>query len=415
MKNQLTKLYNAVSASVAATRDALAERLQSVRETASLLYNRMVENVGYGQETLKDIVEKEAEEEQQQEEKEEDIDLTPHEHERALKGAYRSFVIAGRPKTDIDSYFDQTKPYSKTLIENQLKKMGSSKIIMTLWVIWKKRTEPLIELGPEDAKNAQDLVDDTTGDIYYTKIEMPFNSLITEFFDATDINDLIERMLAYIKAQTENPKFPENGFTLDKIMHLYINFHRLALTVGGSYIELPRWIKSKKPVINPQNKDEESFKLVAIASLRHEEIKNNLERISLLRLYENQYNWIGFKFPVSIKKIDKFEKNNPGIPVNVLFSKKKSQNIYTAHRSELNVKCKKYVNLLMIVDGQKRHYTVIKNISRLLSKLNGKTKRAYHYCMNCLNDFRTESTSIMNTAAAMVTLRLRCLLKKKNG
>ena len=55
----------------------------------------------YGQ-TLKDIVEKEVEEEQQQEE---DIDLTPHEHERALKGAYISFVIPGTPKTGIDSYF----------------------------------------------------------------------------------------------------------------------------------------------------------------------------------------------------------------------------------------------------------------------------------------------------------------------
>ena len=46
-----------------ATRDALAERLQSVRETASLLYNRMMENMVYGRERLKDIVEKEAEEE----------------------------------------------------------------------------------------------------------------------------------------------------------------------------------------------------------------------------------------------------------------------------------------------------------------------------------------------------------------
>ena len=118
MKNHLTKLYNAVSASVAATRDALVERLQSVREIASLLYNRMVENVGYGQETLKDIVEKEPEEEQQQEKEEEDIDLTQHEHEKALKGAYRSFVITGWPKTDIDSSFDQTKPYIKTLMEN---------------------------------------------------------------------------------------------------------------------------------------------------------------------------------------------------------------------------------------------------------------------------------------------------------
>ena len=45
----------------------------------------------------------------------------------------------------------------------------------------------------------------------------------------------------------------------------------------------------------------------------------------------------------------------------------------------------------MIVDGEKRHYTAIKNISRLLSKLNGKTQHAYHYCMNCLNGFQAES------------------------
>ena len=77
MKNQLTKLYNAVSAPVAATRDALTERLRSIRDTLSLLYNRMMENMGYGQqEILKEIVEKEAEEEEQQQEEEEDIDLT---------------------------------------------------------------------------------------------------------------------------------------------------------------------------------------------------------------------------------------------------------------------------------------------------------------------------------------------------
>ena len=45
----------------------------------------------------------------------------------------------------------------------------------------------------------------------------------------------------------------------------------------------------------------------------------------------------------------------------------------------------------MIVDGEKRHYTAIKSVSRLLSKLNGKTQHAYHYCMNCLYGFRTWS------------------------
>ena len=141
----------------------------------------------------------------------------------------QSFVIPGRPKTDTDSYFDQTKPHIKTLIENHLKEMGPAKIIMTLWVVWKKPIRVLIKLGPEDAKNAHNLDDDTVSDIYYEKIEMPFNRLMTEFFDASNINDLKERMLVYIKAQTVNPEFPESGLTLDKIMHLYITFHKLVV------------------------------------------------------------------------------------------------------------------------------------------------------------------------------------------
>ena len=116
--------------------------------------------------------------------------------------------------------------------------MGSAKIIMTLWVIWKKPIKPLIELDPEDEKNAQDLDDSRTSD-NYIRVEMPFNSLMTEFFESDDINDLIQRMFAYIKTQAENPRMPESGFSLDKIMHLYINFHRLALTRGSSHIELP--------------------------------------------------------------------------------------------------------------------------------------------------------------------------------
>ena len=85
-------------------------------------------------------------------------------------------------------------------------------------------------------------MDDGTGD-NYIRVEMPFNSLMTKFFEGSDINHLIQRMLAHIKAQTEKPKFPESGFTLDKIMHLFINFHRLVLTRGSS---LNGWIKNKK-------------------------------------------------------------------------------------------------------------------------------------------------------------------------
>ena len=96
-------------------------------------------------------------------------------------------------------------------------------------------------------------------------------------------------------------------------------------------------------------------------------------------------------FQYRLRRLISLKKNNPGIAVNVLFSNNKNQNIYTARRSERNVKCKKQISILMIVDGEKRHYTMIKGISRLLSKLDGKTRRTYHFCMNCLNGFRKAS------------------------
>ena len=63
-------------------------------------------------------------------------------------------MIPGTPKTDIHIYFDQTKPHIKTLITNQLKEMVSAKIMMTLWVIWKKPINLIIDYeDPEDLED----------------------------------------------------------------------------------------------------------------------------------------------------------------------------------------------------------------------------------------------------------------------
>ena len=52
-RNAMSNLYNAVSVLLVASRDALTERLQSVRDTVTLLYNRTKEKIRYGGETLK--------------------------------------------------------------------------------------------------------------------------------------------------------------------------------------------------------------------------------------------------------------------------------------------------------------------------------------------------------------------------
>ena len=58
LSNAISKLCDAASALVASTRTDLAERLQSVSDTADLLYQKTKKKLGCGQ-TLKDTVENE--------------------------------------------------------------------------------------------------------------------------------------------------------------------------------------------------------------------------------------------------------------------------------------------------------------------------------------------------------------------
>ena len=100
---------------------------------------------------------------------------------------------------------------------------------------------------------------------------------------------------------------------------------------------------------------------------------------------------------MTVRQIDKFEKNNPDIAVNVLYlhrpkeGKSKSK-ITILRRSDGNTSRSKVVNLLLITDGEKSHYTAIKSLSRLLGRENSKHKGKYYFCMNCLNAFNSQSS-----------------------
>ena len=63
---------------------------------------------------------------------------------------------------------------------------------------------------------------------------------------------------------------------------------------------------------------------------------------------------------MAVKNIDKFEKNNKDIAVNVLYLHQKEEGkskgkITILRRSDGNTTCDKVVNLLLITDGEKRH------------------------------------------------------------
>ena len=47
-----------------------------------------------------------------------------------------------------------------------------------------------------------------------------------------------------------------------------VDFHRLNLTRGFSYLPLPEWLAQKSAIINPKNSDLECFKWAIIAAMR---------------------------------------------------------------------------------------------------------------------------------------------------
>ena len=107
---------------------------------------------------------------------------------------------------------------------------------------------------------------------------------MTEIFQGSDLNEIVNEMFAHIKMQIENPALKHSRFRFDEVLFLDVNFHQLNLTRASSYLSLPSWISMKKAVINPKNKnDEECFKWAVTLALNHEEIKSHTERISNIR------------------------------------------------------------------------------------------------------------------------------------
>ena len=88
---------------------------------------------------------------------------------------------------------------------------------------------------------------------------------------------------------------------------------------GGSYIDAPKWIKSKKTTINPRNDDEKCFQYTFTVALNHGKIQDHPERISNIKHLIDNYDWKEINFPSSIDDWKKFELNNKSIALNILF------------------------------------------------------------------------------------------------
>ena len=214
----------------------------------------------------------------------------PKELEGAFGGAYRRYRIDGIEGMDVDTYFARTRKFLIDL----LNKETTNRAVRSQATIWIRFTRDGVEM-----------------------VNLAFNSRMMTVYNLNDKNEIVTAMIEHMKQQIENPALRDSKFVFDGVIHMDIDFHRLNLTRGSSYIPLPDWLPKKKAIINPKNSDMECFKWAVIAAMKWEEIDRDHQRISKLRRYENDFDWDGIKFSASFKDIRRFESRNE-ITINIL-------------------------------------------------------------------------------------------------
>ena len=91
-------------------------------------------------------------------------------------------------------------------------------------------------------------------------VELAFNSRTLNVYNLSDMNEIVNAMISHMKQQIENPALSDSKFIFDEVLHMDVNFHRLNLTRGSSYLPLPDRLVQKGAIINPKNSDLECFK-----------------------------------------------------------------------------------------------------------------------------------------------------------
>ena len=159
-----------------------------------------------------------------------------------------------------------------------------------------------------------------------------------------EADEAIKELFDSLKNRYQNNLESIKGseFVFDYAHLLYYKCHKPNPNRGGSYIDSPDWMKSKKATINTINKKENKcFQYTVTVTLNHEEIKKDPQRITKIKPFINKYNWEGTNFPSEKDDWKKFEKNNVTIAINVLYAQK--EKIYPAYVSKHDSNCEKQV------------------------------------------------------------------------
>ena len=292
--------------------------------------------------------------------------FTPVKEKSAFKNFTVQYVIKGEPLYGPTEFLQIAKPYVINI-------MASNRNIKTKLVLncLMSRSDPVGTI------------------IKKFRFHSIGYKIITE---ATDPHEIYNEMMDEIEEEIQKVEQAEgSGWVFLEVENLTLHTDIWDPIKGSSYIDLPKELKNKNAIINMKNEDNNKCFLWCVLRALNPKDKN-AERIDKdLKSKENTLNMEGIDYPVNLKDIKRFEKQNLDISISVL-GYSKDERIYPLRISEFTKKKKEderkhNIVLLLIKKGDNSHYCLINNLSALLSSQVNKHNHKLYFCLNCLSGY----------------------------
>ena len=200
--------------------------------------------------------------------------------------------------------------------------------------------------------------------------------------DMGEFDELFDQSRAKIWSSFDKWLQEGSGWRLQSVDKVFLKMCKYKPIDGSTYIKSPKSLEHS--LINVQNQDNNCFLWSVDAKLNP--VKKNTERVSNYNI--DKFKLDGITMPMRLDKISKSEKLND-VTINVYMTDDKGKDIWPVFISKKR-ECDP-INLLILQDGEKSHYTLIKNFNGLLRKGSLHSKLFCPYCCHgfdkrCTND-----------------------------
>lgn len=219
--------------------------------------------------------------------------------ESAFQKRLQTFAIIDISHTDLISFFNDAFHFFNDQIYNIQRDNGMIKVGACLSAEFKK----VMGLGDGSKTEKQTIYIQTKSGV------LDFGTNLERFYHKH--NDVITT---------------GSGFTLAAINELVVQANKYQPLHALSYIQLPKYLMTKKAIINVKNNDNQCFKWAVLSALHP--VDHQAERVSKYIKYENELNFTGIEFPMKINQISKFERLNDSISINVYHFDSKAKAIF---------------------------------------------------------------------------------------